>query len=1488
MRFIHLHVHSHYSLLDGLAKIDELLNRAKELGMNTIALTDHGNLYGAIEFYKKAKKLGIKPIIGVEAYLAPNGRLNKRPKIDEKRFHLTLLAKNKIGWQNLIQLVTKSHLEGFYYKPRIDKELLEQYHEGLICLSGCFSGEISKLIAAGKFEEAKKTAEGYKNIFGEDFYLEIQPHTPELHAQLKKLSFELGVPLAATQDIHYVKPEDKLAHEILLAVQTNSKLDDEDRLSLKKFDISLKSPEEMAYLFQEMPEAIEATVKIAQQCDLEIELGKTLLPKFPLPENYFSSRDYLKTLVYEKLSNRYAEVTQEAEERLQHELAVIEKTGFADYFLLVQDFVLWAKKHGIVFNTRGSAPGSLISYVLGITDIDPLKYDLLFERFLNPDRIQMPDIDIDFTDVRRDEVVAYVRDKYGEDRVAQIITFGTMLARAAVRDVTRAMGYSYSLGDQIAKLIPFNTPLKKALNEMPDLKELYDQNPDAKKIIDTAIKLEGTARHASVHACGVVISPEPLTNFLPLQRAPGETNIITQFEMHSIEDLGLLKMDFLGLKNLTIIEKTLRIIKETKDINIDIKNIPLDDSSTFKLFQSGEMTGVFQLESSGMRHYLKELQPTELEDIIAMISLYRPGPMELIPHYIRRKFKKEPVTYIHPKLKPILEKTYGIGVYQEQMMRIARDLAGYTLSEADTLRKAIGKKIKSLLHEQKEKLINGMLKNGVPQKTAEQIWELFPPFARYGFNRCLTGDTKIYDRKNGQLKRIKDIYEGKTETPDVASLNGSNLKLIIRPAAKVFNNGRKKVWQLTTRSGRKIKATANHPFFTAEGWQLFKNLEAGKKIAVPRIIPEPAFPVNVEKHKLGLLGYLLAEGNFCRPNGFYFYSKSEEEVRNYLTYLENFRNTIGKIDRSKPAIAVYSKRRNVHSPSEAIEWLNSLGLRYKKATEKFFPDFVFSLSNDNLAFLIAKMFQGDGCINNKRRDVQIFYATSSENIANGLQHLLLRLGILSTIHQKKFKYRNQIKIGYTITISRYDNIKKFIDNFSPYFVGEKAKIAAEIIKKHPILNGALQPWVARGSFDVIPVGLVREEMRQAVMAGGLNFREFERKNNLSWRLFMNDKRKIGYLRETVAKIAQITQNQKLLKQTDSDIYWDKISNIEYAGIEDTYDLTVDETHNFIANDIIVHNSHGASYATISYQTAYLKAHFPVEFMTSLLNISGSEIERINFLINEAKRLRIKVLPPDINLSYQNFTVDDSNIRFGLLAIKNVGANIVNFIIEERTRGGPYTDLANFLSRIHHRDLNKKSLESFIKCGAFDSLGVERGQALESIDELLRFNQAAKKLANGNQHSLFGSKILPTALRLKPGKPAEKNIVLAWEKQLLGLYITDHPFNVYFDKVKDMVKPIKEVMNVASPHNGRRNNNGQRLRIAGIISGIQRIMTKTGQPMLFVTLEDLENNLEVLVFADTLSKNPLIWQENKAIMVDGRLSWKNGDEPKLICEEVKEL
>ncbi len=731
MKFTHLHVHSHYSLLDGLPKIDQLLNHVKTLGMDSVALTDHGNLFGAIEFYKKAKEKGIKPILGAELYLAFEGMHQERPGIDDKIYHLIVLVKNETGYQNLVKLLTKAHLEGFYYKPRVDEELLAKHSEGLIGLSGCLAGKISRLILSKRYDDAKTAALRYQEIFGKgNFFLEIQRH-PNLpvqkHAEegLLQISKETSIPLVATADSHYLKQDDADAQDILMLINTGSKTDDSERLTLKADNFSVQSPQDMEKLFEDIPESLVNTEIIANMCNISLPLGKIRLPSFPLPKGK-TANEYLRELCFEGLLQRpQFKDSAEAVARLNYELDVIQKTGFASYFLIVQDFVRWAKDHRIVVGPgRGSVGGSLVAYCLKITNIDPLRYNLLFERFLNPERISMPDIDLDFTDLRRDEVIEYVSQKYGRDRVAQIITFGTMASRAVIRDVGRALNYEYSYCDKAAKMIPFGFTLTDTLKKVAEFKEFYESGEKAKKLIDLAQKLEGVARHASTHACGVVIAAESLENLVPLQHpSQAETNIVTQYEMHSIEDLGLLKMDFLGLKKLSIIEDTLRRIYAIHGMNLDIENIPLDDQKVYDIFRTANTSGVFQVESDGMKRYLKELKPTEFEDIIAMIALYRPGPMELIPEYIARKQKKKAVEYLHPKLEPILKNTQGICIYQEQLMKMAQELAGFSLGEADVLRKAVGKKIKSLLMEQQEKLVSGMIKNGMSKKVANQIWE---------------------------------------------------------------------------------------------------------------------------------------------------------------------------------------------------------------------------------------------------------------------------------------------------------------------------------------------------------------------------------------------------------------------------------------------------------------------------------------------------------------------------------------------------------------------------------------------------------------------------------------------------------------------------------------------------------------------------------------------------------------------------------------------
>ncbi|PJE58440.1 MAG: DNA polymerase III subunit alpha [Candidatus Portnoybacteria bacterium CG10_big_fil_rev_8_21_14_0_10_36_7] len=1052
-KFTHLHVHSHYSLLDGLAKIDDLVELAKEREMDSLALTDHGTMYGAIEFYTKAKAAGVKPILGVESYIAPNGIANKRPRIDDKRFHLILLAKNQTGYQNLVQLVTASWLDGFYYKPRIDKELLAKHSKGLIGSSACLGGELARTaLNTGDINEIGRVAKEYEDIFGKDnFFVELEHHPgiPEqakVNSLLIKTAKKFRLPLVATHDVHYLKPEDANAQDILMLVQTGANINNEERLTMKHDDFSLRPASDMMEYFKDTPEAIENTQRIASECNLNLTLDNIQLPHFEVP-NGTTPNKYLKDLCYQNLPKKYGKAIKAVIDRIEYELSIIKKTGYASYFLIVYDFVKWSKENKIVVGPgRGSAAGSIVSYLLNITEIDPLKYDLLFERFLNPERISLPDIDMDFADTRRDEVINYVREKYGKDHVAQIITFGTMAARAAIRDTGRAMGLSYNFCDQTAKMIPAvpGMTLKLALEQSLEFREAYTKDEDTKNLVDTASKLEGVVRHASTHACGVVITKDPLSKITPLQHPNQNDNIIiSQYEMHAIESLGLLKIDFLGLRNLTIIENTLKIIKRTKGVIIVLEDLPLDDKATFRLFQDARTTGIFQLESGGMKRYLKELEPNVFEDIIAMIALYRPGPMELIPEFVARKHGKRKIEYLHPKLEPILKNTYGISVYQEQLMAIARDLAGFTLSQADTLRKAIGKKIKTLLDEQKIKIIEGMVANKISEQTARRIWETIEPFAQYGFNK----------------------------------------------------------------------------------------------------------------------------------------------------------------------------------------------------------------------------------------------------------------------------------------------------------------------------------------------------------------------------------------------------------------------------------------------------SHAACYAMIGYQTAYLKAHYPTEFMAALMVSEQDDIERLAFLIDEAKQMQIEVLAPDINESLANFTVVGENkIRFGLNAIKNVGHNIIKAIVEARQESGPFPTIDDFIERVRHKDLNKKSLESLIKCGAMETLG-ERNQLLGNLEDILSYAREMKNNHQNGQFSLFGGEEhkKTSFLRLKKQEPAEKREKLSWEKQLLGLYISEHPIYEYLERLRKDTKSIKDATD----------NNIKNVSIGGIITNVHKVITKTGKPMLFVEIEDDSGKIEALIFPTMLEHIPTLWQEEKIVILSGKLSDKDGV-PKLLADNAREF
>ena len=1057
--FVHLHTHSHYSLLDGLSKVDAMVKRAQELKMPALALTDHGNMYGAIEFYKLCKSHGIKPIIGVEAYIAERTRFDKEPGIDAKRYHLTLLAKNEKGYKNLLKLVSRANLEGYYYKPRMDKELLREHSEGIICLSGCFGGELSRALSAHNDEKARAIIAEYQDIFGkENYFLEIMAHVKmdgakEVRDKIVALGRELNIPLVATHDSHYLDEDDHKAHDTLLAVQTGSDTTDANRLTFGDDNFSLIDAKKAYELFKDIPDAVENTLKIAEMCDIEIELGKWVFPDIKLPERSSSYDEELKNITYEGLTRRELEKTPEVEERIEYELKIIKDKGYAPYFLVVADLLRFAAENKIFTNIRGSVAGSIVTYLTGITKVNPLEYKLPFERFLNPERPSAPDIDMDFADNRRDEMIEYVKQKYGADKVAQIGTFGTMMARGAVRDVARALGYPYATGDRLSKLIPmgsqgFPMTIENALKITPELKAIYKNEKDAKEIIDLAKKLEGCVRHVSVHAAGVVISPTPLTDFTPLQFDPKGGKIITQYDMYVVEDVGLLKFDFLGIRNLSILGRAVDLVKKLYDEDVDIERIPLDDKLTFELLARGETEGLFQLNGDGMTRYLKELKPTTIHDINAMVALYRPGPMISIPDYIARKRNPALIKYPDPRLKDILKESYGVIAYQDDVLLTAITLAGYSWLEADKLRKAMGKKIPKEMAAQEEKFISGCVDKGLKPEKALEIWKLIEPFAAYGFNKA----------------------------------------------------------------------------------------------------------------------------------------------------------------------------------------------------------------------------------------------------------------------------------------------------------------------------------------------------------------------------------------------------------------------------------------------------HAASYGRVSYQTAYMKAHYPAPYMAAILSAESGDIDKVAEIITECKHMNISVLPPDVNESFGDFTVVKNEngveeIRFGLISTKNLGIDIAEAIITERKLNGKYTSFADFLTRVKHKNLNKKSLEALIKSGSMDKLG-ERGQFLANMEEALEFAHAASHIDSA-QTSLFGGMASePEAtINLKEAEPAKKSDMLAWEKELLGLYISGHPLDPWKEKLngRDMtVAKLKATY-----------KEGMLAVVAGIIEESKEVITKTNDRMAFLKISDFTGTMEAVVFPKLYKDVKDLCVVDKCVVARGRISKRN-DETSLIIEEIKEL
>lgn len=952
--------------------------------------------------------------------------------------------------------------------------------------------------------------------------------------------------------------------------------------------------------------------------------------------------------------------------------------------------------------------------------------------------------------------------------------------------------------------------------------------------------------------------------------------------MYVIEDAGLLKFDFLGIKNLSILADAVDRVKKIEHIDVDIEHIPLDDKKTFEMLARGETIGLFQLNGAGMTRFLVDLKPSTIHDINAMVALYRPGPLEMIPTYIERKHDASKIEYLDPRMKDILDMSYGVITYQDDVMMIAIKLGGYSWLEADKLRKAMGKKIPKEMEEQKEKLTEGLVKNGLSRKKSNELWKLIEPFAAYGFNKCVTGDTLLTDAISGERIRVDELYTT-NKIIRVHSLDEKQ-KLVHAKITAVMQNGIKKTHELKTRSGRIIRTTDNHPFLTFSGWKNLGNINAGERIAVPRSLPiknaTPSTYSIPSMFRAATLGYLISEGNLCHPHGMYYYSSLKNEVDDFVASAEQFQNINCTIDRSKSAMAVYCGQKNQKLGNSLTQWIDTLGLRNKKATQKFIPSEVFTWSLYEQAIFLGKLWQGDGCVDIKSS--QFYYATSSNILAHDVQHLLLRFKIHSTIHKKKFKYRDGFKVGYTINIHHRENIERFVNYISPNLIGKK-KTDALYLKNS---TNNLSPIEARGTKDIVPaeiLALIRSEMREK----GYSISKVCELTGLHERLFSKDSKKIGYLRSVIGKIAEALDSAKLRAHAESDVLWDEVISISLSGTEMTYDITVPPHHNFVANDIIVHNSHAASYGRVAYQTSYMKANFPAIYMSAVLTADSGDVEKIAEIIAEAKRMKIPILPPDINESFSQFTVikgEQDRIRFGLVTIKNFGQGIATSIIEERKKTGPggghFTSLANFLDRVKDRNLNKKSLEALIKAGALDCFGYDRGVLLGNIETLLAHNKEHEKQSE-NQDSLFGmmadASSVPT-LKLADVPNITPTQKLIWEKELLGLYISGHPLDKYREIIEKRDMDIKKAKELAD---------GKEVTIAAIIEEVKPIVTKKGDAMAFMKITDFSGTLEAVVFPRVLAEFRTAFVVDTCLAIKGKISDRNGEKT-MIIERVKVL
>jgi DNA polymerase-3 subunit alpha len=1521
-RFVHLHLHTEYSLVDGIVRVDALVKAAAQAGMPAVAVTDQCNLFAMVKFYKAAQAAGVKPIVGVDVWLRNAADANAPSR-------LVLLCQNRAGYLNLTQLVSRGYIEGQHLgRPLLDKSWLAGHSEGLLALSGGREGEIGHALLSGNGVLARQALDEWLRLFPDRFYLEVQrtgrEREEEYIAQAVELALATDTPVVATNDVRFLQREEFEAHEARVCIHDGRTLDDPRRPRPYSEQQYLRTPPEMAELFADLPEALENSLEIARRCNLELTLGKNFLPDFPVPggktiTEYFAEQaragleQRLRVLLDPNAAD-FNERRKPYDARLATETEVIGKMGFAGYFLIVADFIRWAKDNGVpVGPGRGSGAGSLAAYALDITDLDPLKYDLLFERFLNPERVSMPDFDVDFCMEGRDRVIDYVAQHYGRDKVSQIITYGSMAAKAVVRDVGRVLGHPYGYVDKIAKLIPFalDMTLDAALEQEPQLKKLYDEEDDVRAIIDLARALEGLARNAGKHAGGVVIAPSVLTDFAPLYCEAGGKNLVTQFDKDDVEAVGLVKFDFLGLRTLTIIDWAVRNIaananppsphffkggEDAASVSLppfekvgqggfsntsalDITRIPLDDPPAFDLLKACATTAVFQLESRGMKDLIKRLQPDCFEDIVALVALFRPGPLQsgMVDDFINRKHGRAKVDYPHPALEPILKPTYGVILYQEQVMQIAQVLAGYTLGGADLLRRAMGKKKPEEMAKQREIFVKGATERGVKEEVATHIFDLMEKFAGYGFNKCVVGATRVTDADTGTVTTVEALF--KSRRPTTVHALADDWRLHRRRVEDVVWNGRKRVYQLTTRLGKRITATANHPFRTLHGWKNLGELRPGESIAVPRRLAVDS-TTRWPAHELVTLAGLIAEGNTRHPSSLYFFNNDRAMIDDFAAAVAHFPNTVARIATRRDGrfevcvntgrdtrfragqipwnASVAPQLDTVPAPCGAYEWARCLGLIGKKADQKSIPAEMFSLCDQDIELLLGRLWSGDGFIATATLRVP-FYATSSLQLADDVQALLLRLGVVSRIHSKQFKYRGGVRAGYTVHVLGAGGVEAFVQRIVPHIIGRRDAI-------NHLLHHLASAARGRSSKDTVP-GDVRAWVAAERLKLGITWDELERRSGVSMKEFTGkgSAAKQGFRRETIARLAAFFGSARLASLANSDVFWDRVVAIEDRGVQDTYDLTVEGDHNFVADGIIVHNSHSAAYALVSYQTAWLKAHYPAAFMAAVLSADMDNTDKVVTLIDECRDMKLKVMPPDVNQCGYRFTVlDEKTILYGLGAIKGVGEGAIAGLLEERARQGDFADLFDFCKRIDLRKANRRVLEALIRSGAMDRIGPNRATLMASLDGAIRLAEQHVENHERGQNDLFGmaAAVNESVGRYVTEKEWSEETRLAGEKETLGLWLTGHPITRFEPELRKFttcrivdLQPKRDATVV----------------IAGLVLALRTMKTKKGDMMAFVTLDDRSARIELAVFSDVFARCRDLLAKDRLVVVEGEVS-----------------